>query len=143
MPTAPYETFLTRGIQKDLVLLKHPTIPDRTRVHSAYRLARGYLPDAPEQTTPDLERVNVDDCLAVAFAALALGWTGASLPGLGSFRSYNRDVVAYGEAAVTALYELGYQDTEELLSAGLGFYSAFMDAFFEASKSAAGFTRAP
>lgn len=134
MPTPTYEAVLSRvDGGKDVVILRYPTIPDRLRLHSTYRYAMGYRDGVVAR---DDSLYANEDVIACAAAAVGLGWTGAPLPDLETFRAMGRDVVAYGESVISALYLAGYIEPEEVVSAGLTFHAEYMKAFFEAHAGA-------
>lgn len=122
----------------DLVPVEFPTVPDRARQYRAYRFAAGYREG--DGDTPSAAYSHADTT-ACCWAALGLCWRGPDV-GLPSFRDAGRDVVAYGEAVITALYFAGYTDGDEQATAGHELMTEFMKEFFAASRKAQGFSKA-
>lgn len=126
--------------KKDAIPVTYPTLPDRFRVHAAFRTAVGFLPN--DEKTPTGE-YNQPDVMACAWAALGLCWagTGVALP---KFRDHGRDVIAYGEAVTTALWEAKYGDAQEQVDAGRDLIVAFMkDVTDKAQDASSDFPKAP
>lgn len=136
-----HEIILTKGDgRKDVIVCAFPSVPDRTRVHAAYRVAVGYARIEDEAPTLD---PNVDDVMAVCMACIGLSWGGCHLEDPPSFRGMGRDVVAYGEAVSSALFFAGYTDVEEQVEQGRNLYQAMVKHMVQAAVSAtADFPRA-
>lgn len=127
--------------RKDTIVCVFPSVPDRMRVHIAYRRAVGYRRD--DDAEPDPDAYDGQDVLAVHFAALGLCRSDAP-EGWPTFRGCGRDVVAYGEAVQSALWFEGYTDPSEQSEAGGTLLLAMMEHMFRAIKAAdADFPKAP
>lgn len=114
--------------RKEGVVGQLPTLPARLALLEAWRAAEGLefveVTDEDGTTRQVLEAVrdaDAEDLAAVAWAALGLCWAPGQLDVLRdvpSFRAFRRDVVAYGEAVGTALFDVGYRDQGEAFRAG-------------------------
>lgn len=98
-----------------------PLLPDRFAVESAYRRALGFT--ELDESVPS-GRTSEPDFGAVLCAAVGLCWGGDPLelvlhsaqgpslvlvpPGPRALRSFDRDVIAFGDAVCDALVRLGY-----------------------------------
>lgn len=115
MSTDPTQIWLTRGKAKDLVTCGLPSLPDRLHLADARRFALGWREGDETASEP----VDTNDMLAVQWAALGLcarsGLVGVTLPKL---RDHRRDVVAFGEAVASVVWDAGYRDLREVLDAG-------------------------
>ncbi len=96
-----------------------PSLPERMSVILASRAALGYVDAEPAPSRP----VSDGDCAAVCWAAIGLALAAyrratKQAPEGPVFRELQRDVVAYGEAVVTDLWDRGFRDHKEIGEAG-------------------------
>jgi hypothetical protein len=126
--------------KKDVVSVKFPSLPDRYRVHAAYRRAVGYVRHDEEAPSGTFDEGDAKACF---WAAVGMSWQGQKLELL-TFREHGRDVVAYGEAVTSALFMVGYCNPQEQIDCGRELYQAFMKEMFDAATAAtADFPKAP
>jgi hypothetical protein len=129
---------------RDLVTFALPSLPRRLDVNDARRTALGFRENEDRPSQP----AAIGDMLCLQWAALGLcspsGLVGVALP---DFREHGRDVVLYGEAVASALWDAGYREIKEQTDAGLELLTWMGDETFGDEKRAAveakGFPSAP
>lgn len=118
-------------VATDAFIATLPPLPARIQAYRAMRAAQGFTDEDIEEDRKEPSGPRNDqDATAVAWATLALCWFSGKLAGMPTLREHNRDVVAFGEAALTVMWDAGYRDQHELSEVGARLFNWMLNETF-------------
>lgn len=119
---------------RSAVDLALPSVPDRQLLAAAHLRASGYRGEGVEGEPPDGH-----DLVAIQVGCLALCLRGGVSWRPPTLRSFGRDPVAYGEAALTSIVDLGLErDPLRVVQLAADVWAWFFDLFVADAEAAAG-----
>lgn len=126
--------------RRDVIIGVLPPIPIRFAVLAAWKDAQGWVEAEVVDTDTGAvtkewqlreELLDGPDLAAVGWAALGLCWAQPELAVSKEWRALGRDPYRFGDAVMTALWDLGYRNLPEIAKAGRRVLEAMQAATFD------------